>query len=76
MIQVIDNDIDLNIYKTFLLIGYKELNLSVWNMEYEKINRIWEWPIYKTFLVHLYMFYVWKRPYGYSIKCYEPSKNI
>ena len=29
-IQVIDNDIDLNIYKTFLLIGYKELDLSVW----------------------------------------------
>ena len=29
MIQVIDNDIDLNIYKTFLLIGYKELNLNV-----------------------------------------------
>ena len=76
MIQVIDNDIDLNIYKTFLLIGYKELNLNVWNMEYEKINRIWEWPIYKKFLVHLYMFYVRKRLYAYSIKCYEPSKNI
>ena len=29
MIQVIDNDIDLNIYKTFLLIVYKELDLSV-----------------------------------------------
>ena len=29
MIQVIDNDIDLNIYKAFLLIVYKELDLSV-----------------------------------------------
>ena len=29
MIQVIDNDIDLNIYKTFLLVAYKELDLSV-----------------------------------------------
>ena len=42
MIQVIDNDIDLNIYKTFLLIVYKELDLSVWNLEYEKNNRMWE----------------------------------
>ena len=29
MIQVIDNDIDLYIYKTFLLVAYKELDLSV-----------------------------------------------
>ena len=42
MIQVIDNDIDLNIYKTFLLIVYKEFDLSVWNLEYEKNNRMWE----------------------------------
>ena len=42
MIQVIDNDIDLNIYKAFLLIVYKELDLSVWNLEYEKNNRMWE----------------------------------
>ena len=29
MIQVIDNHIDLNIYMTSLLIGYKELDLIV-----------------------------------------------
>ena len=45
MIQVIDNDIDLNIYKIFLLIGYKVLDLSVWNMEYKKNIRMWEWVI-------------------------------
>ena len=40
MIQVIDNGIDLNIYKTFLLIGYKKLDLSVYNMEYKKNDRM------------------------------------
>ena len=55
MTQVIDIDIDLNIYKTFLLISYKELDLSAWNMKYEKNNRMWEWVTYKNFLVHSYV---------------------
>ena len=40
MIQVIDNGIDLNTYKTFLLIGYKKLDLSVYNMEYKENGRM------------------------------------
>ena len=55
MTQITDIDIDLNIYKTFLLISYKELDLSVWNMKYEKNNRMWEWVTYKNFLVHSYV---------------------
>ena len=67
MIQVIDNHIDLNIYMTSLLIGYKELDLIVWNMKYKKNNRMWEWVIYKKFLLHSFMFYVWKNLYGCSV---------